>query len=353
MVQNNNQAISQLASGMVGNTNQNISALTSETVSNELDKHRAQTSRALFPSNMPSESQSAQNSYVVLDRAIDQLSDTQQKNLSAFFGFVNEKSKYIQVDKEGGTQRQLGDVSKSDLFSLRNMRLIPWQNAQNTFLDQNPNQFFQQQIQRAIERGMDSKQMQSFTIHLNAQFESGSTETLTRTQVNTTQSSMVNNLAARGVVTQDGVSISTPVLDKSWGQELGQKLSVMAGKGGGKVLIKLNPAHLGPLEASIRTTHESAVIQVHAAHAMTREALDNAIPRLKEMLAQQGFSQVSVDVSDRQFEQKQQAHQAQQKKDKTSSIGAINSQDDEVELVSTTMRLNHPSMLNGVVDYYT
>jgi flagellar hook-length control protein FliK len=36
--------------------------------------------------------------------------------------------------------------------------------------------------------------------------------------------------------------------------------------------------------------------------AVTREALESSIPKLKEMLGSQGFTQVSVDISQRSFQ---------------------------------------------------
>ena len=64
------------------------------------------------------------------------------------------------------------------------------------------------------------------------------------------------------------------------------------------VEIRLNPAELGPLKVQISIDDNSANISFSATHAVTREVLENALPRLKDMLAENGVSLGDVKVSD-------------------------------------------------------
>ena len=66
----------------------------------------------------------------------------------------------------------------------------------------------------------------------------------------------------------------------------------------GNAEVRLNPAHLGPVEVSIRVDEEQARVTFSAAHAATREAIEQAVPRLREMLAQQGLELRQTDVGD-------------------------------------------------------
>src|SRR5690606_30362586 len=65
-----------------------------------------------------------------------------------------------------------------------------------------------------------------------------------------------------------------------------------------------NPAELGPLEVTLTLTGEDksqAVMQFSAAHAGTREAIEAALPRLREMLQENGITlgQAGVDGNTR------------------------------------------------------
>ena len=62
--------------------------------------------------------------------------------------------------------------------------------------------------------------------------------------------------------------------------------------------LKLNPPNLGPLEVRISVVQDQASVSFVAQHAAVREALEAALPRLREMLDQQSLQLVRADVSD-------------------------------------------------------
>jgi flagellar hook-length control protein FliK len=53
--------------------------------------------------------------------------------------------------------------------------------------------------------------------------------------------------------------------------------------------MSLNPAHLGPIEIQLRMQDDQAQLWLTAQHPQAREALESAMPRLREMFAQQGI----------------------------------------------------------------
>ena len=74
--------------------------------------------------------------------------------------------------------------------------------------------------------------------------------------------------------------------------------------------VKLNPANLGPMEVRIQMQNDQASIQFTSHHAVVREALEAALPRLRDMFEASGVQLVNVDVSSGQsFAQQQQAAQ--------------------------------------------
>ena len=82
-----------------------------------------------------------------------------------------------------------------------------------------------------------------------------------------------------------------------WGEAVGQRLTWLASNGGGRAEIQLDPPELGRLQVGIEIRGESAQVHFQSDQAPVREALDSALPRLREMLNQAGFSDLQFDVS--------------------------------------------------------
>ena len=93
-----------------------------------------------------------------------------------------------------------------------------------------------------------------------------------------------------------------PFDSPAWDDGLSGQVLWMARNGVRSAEIHLNPAELGPIEVKLSLTSEpgtpgsasgpqsSASVQFSAAHAATREAIESALPRLREMLAENGIA---------------------------------------------------------------
>lgn len=140
-------------------------------------------------------------------------------------------------------------------------------------------------------------------------------------------------------------SINLPVRHSQWGQALGQRVVVMTNLKIQEAKITLNPEKLGPVQVKLHMDKDQQIhVSMLAQHGTTREAMENAIPKLKEMLEQAGIAFGSVNVGDhREFEQAQK--EASHNGRKSGSGGAA-----EEELVedSATNLLKS----NNLVDYY-
>lgn len=84
----------------------------------------------------------------------------------------------------------------------------------------------------------------------------------------------------------------------NWSEALAHRVSWMLEGQLGRAEIALDPPELGPLQVRISTQHDQAQIHFVSHHAPVRDALDQAIPRLREMLEAQGVQLVDVDVRD-------------------------------------------------------
>ena len=118
---------------------------------------------------------------------------------------------------------------------------------------------------------------------------------------------LANGLSAAGLST----SIMTPLQSPGWSQQMTDQVSLMLKGGFQQADIKLNPAHLGPMEIKLSMNDDKASIHFVSQHAPVRDAIDSALPRLREMLEQQGLSLADVDVS-AHSEQQQSDAEAQQ-----------------------------------------
>jgi flagellar hook-length control protein FliK len=85
-------------------------------------------------------------------------------------------------------------------------------------------------------------------------------------------------------------SINVPVSDPSWPQALAAQVQWMLGSQLQSATLRLSPAHLGPIQIRIDLQQSQINVSFSAAHADTRSALADAIPRLREMLASGGLT---------------------------------------------------------------
>lgn len=91
--------------------------------------------------------------------------------------------------------------------------------------------------------------------------------------------------------------VNVPVGTAQWADEIGSRLTMMVDQGKHTASLRLSPEHLGPLEVRITMNGDQASVQFGAAHADTRNAIENALPRLREMFASQGLLLSDANVS--------------------------------------------------------
>jgi flagellar hook-length control protein FliK len=103
------------------------------------------------------------------------------------------------------------------------------------------------------------------------------------------------------------ITLTAPFNQAGWDQALGERVQWMAGQGIQRANIKLNPAHLGPMEVRIQIQNDQANVQFNSAHGVVRDALEAALPRLRDMFDSAGVELTDVDVSGQSFAEQQQA----------------------------------------------
>ena len=92
-------------------------------------------------------------------------------------------------------------------------------------------------------------------------------------------------------------SVPTPVGSSAWAEDVGNRIVWMAGKDLGKAELILTPPHLGRVEISLSLNGDQASASFVAATPAAREALEQALPKLRDLMSQAGIDLSQANVS--------------------------------------------------------
>ncbi|MBR9908284.1 MAG: hypothetical protein GYB30_09575 [Gammaproteobacteria bacterium] len=109
-------------------------------------------------------------------------------------------------------------------------------------------------------------------------------------------------------------SLAAPVGSQAWANQLQQNVLQMVMHNQNEMTLRLHPAELGPLQVQLRMDDTTAQLNILTHSQQVRGALEQALPTLREALANQGIQLGESNVNDQgqQFAQQQARQQAQQ-----------------------------------------
>lgn len=87
-----------------------------------------------------------------------------------------------------------------------------------------------------------------------------------------------------------------PLPSPRFAEEVGARLQWIAEQQGGEATLRISPDGLGPVEIRLRLDGDRVELGFTATQQDTRQALQDALPKLREMLAQQGLQLGHADV---------------------------------------------------------
>lgn len=141
-------------------------------------------------------------------------------------------------------------------------------------------------------------------------------------------------------------SISYPLRHPQWSQSVGKRIVFMANQQMQQAQIRLNPEHLGPVQVRLQMDRDQMVsVSMTAQHGSTREALEAAIPKLKEMLEEAGIHFDTVTVEDERHFSAFKDEQNQQSSRGKQGVASVN---ESVETESPKIKTNTDNM----IDFY-
>ncbi|HFK8639530.1 TPA: flagellar hook-length control protein FliK [Legionella pneumophila] len=136
-------------------------------------------------------------------------------------------------------------------------------------------------------------------------------------------------------------SIPIHVNHSQWSEQLSEHIVWLGHQDIKSALIKIHPEELGPLEINVKVVKDNASVTISTHSVYVKEIVDQAIPRLREMMAQQGINlsevHIGTDTSSRQGSQKN--HHVE--------MDLIQSAEDKNKITSLTRHLP-----KGLVDYF-
>lgn len=93
-------------------------------------------------------------------------------------------------------------------------------------------------------------------------------------------------------------SIDVPVQEAGWDRAMSERIVMMASNRIQNAEIRLTPAELGPIRVQLALDDGVTNVSFSAQHALTRDAIEQAMPRLRELLAETGLTLDQASVGD-------------------------------------------------------
>ena len=108
------------------------------------------------------------------------------------------------------------------------------------------------------------------------------------------------SLSPLGIRPSVSLPLQIPVGQSGWDSAVGEKIQWMVSRQVQSAEIKLTPPDLGPMQIKLSVQNDQTSVNFIAPHAATRDALEAAIPRLREMFGEIQLNLANVDVSQQQ-----------------------------------------------------
>ncbi|MCG9756907.1 flagellar hook-length control protein FliK [Shewanella insulae] len=124
-----------------------------------------------------------------------------------------------------------------------------------------------------------------------------------------------------------------------------QQLVAMVSQGAQQAEIRLDPPELGHMMVRVQVQGEQTQVQFHVTQTQTRDLVEQAIPRLRELLAEQGMQLTDSNVSQGG---KEQGGSGEQGEGADHGLAEM----DEISAEESLLASNHATSYRSGIDYY-
>lgn len=155
--------------------------------------------------------------------------------------------------------------------------------------------------------------------------------------------SMINHDNLNLITQTETQSLEIPVdiNNSQWADKFSDQIVWLGQQGIKSALIKIHPEDLGPIEISIKVVKDSASVTINSHSSHVCSIVDQAMPRLREMMADQGLNLAEVHIGADTDPRQSQQQNSQSNQD------FVHHLDEEIQ----TTPLNH-RQTQGLIDYF-
>ena len=156
----------------------------------------------------------------------------------------------------------------------------------------------------------NDKNTRSFSQMLNQESSISSSPNTSGTSSSVSVLSAINSATPNAPPTEQNLRLEPRVGTPAWDGALAQKVTWMSNQQMQVAQLQLNPPDLGPMEVTLTLgtgPDAETRIEFTSPHLAVREALQSALPQLREMMENSGISLGSATVSAESFQQQSQS----------------------------------------------
>lgn len=164
-----------------------------------------------------------------------------------------------------------------------------------------------------------------------------------------TTTPLTNGLAAVGFGTATQAATTQAQMaplhigQNAWESNLASRIQMFVGQNVQNAEIRLDPPELGLLEIKIKIVNDSANLSFNSSNSQVRDAIETAVPRLKEMFEESGLSLGDVNVQQESF-----AHKENENEVEVSGVSDLNETEHEDEQTIISRKI----VSNSLIDTY-
>jgi len=123
-------------------------------------------------------------------------------------------------------------------------------------------------------------------------------QNITKTLISAVESAVMPNILTSNISAYIPQTITTPLGQSGWADEFSQKIIWMSTQQNQIAELHLNPPDLGPLNVVMKISDNQVTVQFTSPHSAVRDAVENALPKLREILADNNIMLGNATVSD-------------------------------------------------------
>jgi len=193
--------------------------------------------------------------------------------------------------------------------------------------------------------GNKNSMMSDFTDQLAPK---NSSESLDRASMLSSLGVAGRPLAATTPAVAQQLTLQTQVDNPEWGSEFSKRIQFLVKNNMQHAELRLDPPELGKIQVKINLSQDQASVAFVSQSGNVRDAIEQAMPRLREMLNESGIQLGDADVSS-QFQQKNENSTERDSKSGASPELSDYDEDGESELIPHTAT---EYSVDGVIDYF-